>query len=60
MNTNTMELNMNEMELANGAGLIDWIVIKIGMPLAKDWDKTWYGETTEIRAIPKNMKRLTN
>ena len=39
MNTNTMELSMNEMATVNGAGLIDWIVIKVGLPLGRDWCK---------------------
>ena len=35
MNNNTLKLNMSEMEQVNGTGLIDWITIKVGLPLAR-------------------------
>ena len=36
MKTAIKELNMNEMEQVNGAGVFDWIVVNISLPIYKE------------------------
>ena len=35
MNSNMEELDLNEMENVNGAGLLDWVVVHIGVPVVR-------------------------
>ena len=38
MKTNTKEMNLNEMEAVNGAGLLEWVVTHVALPVVRKYD----------------------